>query len=281
MKIGIDINVKGISIAFVTNYPKEIDFLLEILNKNREYLELDKYDIKISYETIYTEEWIGIAIAYEIQKFQYVWEYLKLIIEKWVYWHKKRKILQRLTMLSNDIVSLGYISSALGFKEMKKLLNETFKKYKLKPKIDRELADELKFIIENHLEIWKREYKKRIMLMTTRTCHIITKFSKKYETVLKLEQLKSIERKYSINEKVKLMKWKYITWLIKGGLPQRVKIGLINPRETSSTCPICKNKLKQTEKWSIKYCKFCKRKWNRDVVAAINIAQKPVIHWIR
>jgi len=45
----------------------------------------------------------------------------------------------------------------------------------------------------------------------------------------------------------------------------------VDPKGTSSTCPICGEKLAPNGQWREKVCKKCNIVWNRDVVACLNL----------
>ena len=277
MKIGIDINVKNVTAAFLCRRIEELRELTSTLQKLSNYLNIEKHQMVKKETEANTSEWIAIIVKYEIKDFKYPHEYIRPFIETWIYYNKKR--IKRLTAISHDIVNIGYATRNAGHGKIKETLVKLFRKYNLKLKVDREIAEELKWEIQERLREWKGNYKKRIRIAINRLTHTITLLSRRTDVIVKLEALKGIDKRYGINEKVKIMRWRYVTRLVRNGTPKEVKVGLVDPRGTSSLCPVCRNRLLKIT-WERKYCKTCRRKWDRDVVAAINIALKPTIQWL-
>lgn len=119
--------------------------------------------------------------------------------------------------------------------------------------------------------------------MITKVCRIISRIARDQEinrVIVKLEELSGIEEKYKVNVKLKRMRWRSITRLVCGGVTKGVGVGLIDPRGTSSKCPVCGSGLKSYG-WEVKKCPQCKRKWNRDIVAGILISIAKVRKWLK
>ena len=277
MKIGIDINVKNITAAFLCERIEEFKELTSTLQKLSNYLNIEEHRLVKKEIGANINKWIAVIIKYEIKDFEYPYEYIRPFIESWIYYNKKR--IKRLTTISHNIVNIGYATRNAGHKKVKETLIELFRKYNLKLKIDREIAEELKQVIQERLREWKGNYKKRIRIAINRLTHIITLLSRRTDIIVKLEALKGIDKKYKINEKVKVMRWRYVTRLVRNGTPKEVKVGLIDPRGTSSLCPVCRNRLLEIT-WEKRYCRACRKEWDRDVAASINIALKPTIQWL-
>ena len=157
-------------------------------------------------------------------------------------------------------------------RETRRVLRELFNDYRLKYRLENEMAEELAFIIEDYETEWLELYKMRVKLMTTKVCHIINHLE---EATVKLEELRGIEEKYWTNVKLKRMRYRHVTQLVCGGVSKGITVGLVDPRGTSSECPICRSRLR-SHGWETKYCPICRREWNRDIVAGILISVSPV-----
>ena len=226
---------KNIIAAFLCKRVEELRELTNILQKLSNYLNIEKHRIVKKETEANTSKWIAVIVKYEIKDFKYPHEYIRPFIETWIYYNKKR--IRRLTTISHDIVNIGYTTRSTGHRKVKETLVKLFRKYNLKLKIDREIAEELKWEIEERLREWKGNYKKRIRIAINRLTHTIALLSRRTDIIVKLEALKGIDKRYGINEKVKVMRWRYITRLVRNGTPKEVKVGLVDPKEHRPYAP--------------------------------------------
>jgi len=90
------------------------------------------------------------------------------------------------------------------------------------------------------------------------------------------EGLKGIRKRFNFNNILdrRLHSWSfrklqhYIEYKAKlEGLP----VVFVNPKNTSSRCPICGGRLTPNEQWREKVCKKCEIVWNRDIVGCLNL----------
>jgi len=293
VNVGIDINVKGLGVAFTCyDYETSVE-VYRLVDEHREYLaSLRKYGIAVEYyPMVYTSRFVSLPFRLYIREFKYPWDYIEPILRIWLRAHRREiRNWQRIyrpkfkpigrgkVRYTTPGRSIEYIAGrSIEPKETRRVLKDLFKEYGLKYRIENEMAEELAFIVEEYEAEWLYLYKMRIKLMTTKLCHLISHLKK---AVVKLEELRGVKEKYETNVKLKRMRWRHVTWLVCGGVSSGIAVGLVNPRGTSSQCPICRSWLK-TYGWETKYCPICGREWNRDATAGINISIKPVKVWLK
>jgi len=293
--VGIDINVKGLGVAFTCYDHETMARVYRLVDEHREYLaKLGKYGIAVEYyPMVYTSRFVSLPFRLYIKNFKYPWDYLEPILRIWVRAHRRgirewqriyrpkfKPIGRGRVRYTTPGRSIEYIAGrSIEPRETRLVLRELFKNYRLKYRLEKEMAEELAFIIEDYETEWLELYKMRVKLMTTKLCHIINHLEEA-KTVVKLEELKGIEERYRTNVKLKRLRYRHVTWLVCGGVSSGIAVGLVNPKNTSSQCPICRSWLK-TYGWETKYCPICGREWNRDATAGINISIKPVKVWLK
>ncbi len=106
--------------------------------------------------------------------------------------------------------------------------------------------------------------------------NIIVEKAKQSNCGIILEDLKNIRKHINYGRKMnrRLHSWNfrqlqsYIEYKAKlNGIP----VVYVNPKGSSSHCPICGEKLAPNGQWSEKLCRKCEIIWNRDVVACLNL----------
>jgi len=293
--VGIDINVKGLGVAFTCYDHETMARVYRLVDEHREYLaKLGKYGIAVEYyPMVYTSRFVSLPFRLYIKNFKYPWDYLEPILRIWVRAHRRgirewqriyrpkfKPIGRGRVRYTTPGRSIEYIAGrSIEPRETRRVLKDLFKNYGLEYRLENEMAEELAFIIEEYEGEWLERYKLAVKLMTSKVCHVISHL-KTVKTVVKLEELRGIEEKYRECTKVGRMRWRYVTWLVCGGVSSGIAVGLVNPGGTSSECPICRSRLR-TYGWEKKYCPVCRREWNRDVVAGVLISIKPVKIWLR
>jgi len=290
--VGIDVNVKGLGVAFTCYDYGTFTEVYRLLDEHRDYLAgLGRYGIAVEYyPMVYTGRFVSLPFRLYIREFKYPWDYIEPILRIWVRAHRRgirnwqriyRPKFKRMGRRVKHIVpgrSIDYIAGwSIEPRETRRLLKKLFRSSGLKYRVGDEIAEELVFIIREYEAEWLERYKLAVKLMTSKVCHVISHLE---EAVVKLEELRGIEEKYRECTKVGRMRWRYVTWLVCGGVSSGISVGLVNPRGTSSKCPICRSQLR-TYGWEKKYCPMCRREWNRDAMAGVNISVKPVIEWLR
>ena len=298
VKIGIDINVKGLGVAFTCYDHETMARVYRVVKEYEEHLaKLRKYGIIVEYHpVVYTSKFVSLPLRLYIRNFKYPWDHLRSILEIWVRahwreirnwqrWNKPRykRIKGRIKYIKPG-KSIDYIvRRSIEPGETKRVIREVFRKYKLGYRIENRMAEELAFIVHEHEREWLKQYKMRVGLMITKVCRIVSRIARDQEitrVVVKLEELRGIEKKYKINVKLKRMRWRSITRSVCIGVTKGVEVGLVDPGGTSSECPICRNRLKSYG-WERKYCPVCRREWNRDAIAGVLISIKPVKVWLK
>ena len=298
VNVGIDINVKGLGVAFTCyDYETSVE-VYRLVDEHREYLaSLRKYGIAVEYyPMVYTSRFVSLPFRLYIREFKYPWDYIEPILRIWLRAHRREirnwqrtyrpryKRTGRRVEYIKPGKSIDYIvRRSIEPGETKRVIREVFRKYKLGYRIENRMAEELAFIVHEHEREWLKQYKMRVGLMITKVCRIVSRIARDQEitrVVVKLEELRGIEEKYKVNVKLKRMRWRSITRSVCIGVTKGVGVGLIDPGGTSSECPICRSRLR-TYGWERKYCPVCRREWNRDIVAGINISIKPVKVWLK
>jgi len=298
VNVGIDINVKGLGVAFTCYDHETMARIYKVVKEHDEHLtKLGKYGIAVEYyPVVYTTKFVSLPLRLYIKNFKYPWDHLRPVLEIWVRAHRReirnwqrwnrpryKRIKGRIKYIEPG-KSIGYIvRRSIEPGQAKRVIREVFRKYKLGYRIEDEMADELAFIVEEHEREWLEQYKMRVGLMITKICHIISLIARDQEitrVVVKLEELRGIDKKYRINVKLKRMRWRDVTRLVCGGISKRIAVGLVNPKATSSKCPVCNTWLRGYG-WELKKCPQCKREWNRDIVAGILISIAKVRKWLK
>jgi len=291
--VGIDVNVKGLGVAFTCYDHETMARVYRLVDEHREYLaKLGKYGIAVEYyPMVYTSRFVSLPFRLYIKNFKYSWDYLEPILRIWVRAHRRgirewqRMYKPKFKPIGRGRVkyttpgrSIEYVAGrSIEPRETRLVLRELFNDYRLKYRLEEETAEELAFIIEDYETEWLELYKMRVKLMTTKLCHIINHLK---TATVKLEELRGIEERYRTNVKLKRLRYRHVTWLVCGGVSSGISVGLVNPKNTSSQCPICRSWLK-TYGWETKYCPICGREWNRDATAGVNISIKPVKVWLK
>ncbi|MCE4607699.1 MAG: zinc ribbon domain-containing protein [Caldisphaeraceae archaeon] len=72
------------------------------------------------------------------------------------------------------------------------------------------------------------------------------------------------------NRNISKQNWKGIIWLMR----YKANVRLVDPRYTSSTCPMCGGKLIKLRKGRVLKCKKCGLELNRQLYGAINVYLK-------
>ncbi len=121
-----------------------------------------------------------------------------------------------------------------------------------------------------------RRERNRVKDVLHKVSKTIMEFAKVRGCGIILEDLKGIRKRIDYNRVLnrRLHSWSfrklqsYIEYKAKlEGLP----VVYVNPKDTSSRCPICEGKLSSNGTWRIKICEKCGVVWNRDFVACLNL----------
>ena len=126
------------------------------------------------------------------------------------------------------------------------------------------------------LQEYGRREKNRVKDILHKVSKTIVEFAKFKDSGIILEDLKGIRKRIDYNRIMnrRLHNWSfrklqsYIEYKAKlNGIP----VVYVNPKGSSSHCPICGEKLAPNGQWREKKCIKCKITWNRDVVACLNL----------
>ena len=91
VNVGIDINVKGLGVAFTCyDYETSVE-VYRLVDEHREYLaSLRKYGIAVEYyPMVYTSRFVSLPFRLYIKNFKYPWDYIEPILRIWVRAHRR------------------------------------------------------------------------------------------------------------------------------------------------------------------------------------------------
>ena len=129
---------------------------------------------------------------------------------------------------------------------------------------------------KNLLVKYGNREKNRVRDELHKIANVIVEKAKQSNCGIILENLKNIRKNINYGRRLnrRLHSWNfrllqfYIEYKAKlNGIP----VVYVNPKGTSSHCPICGDKLAPNGQWREKVCKKCGIVWNRDVVACLNL----------
>jgi len=97
---------------------------------------------------------------------------------------------------------------------------------------------------------------------------------------VKLEDLRGLERKAVHTAYLRRWPRARLLRLALSCTPPWTGVALVNPRATSSVCPICGGRLRRKGYRKL-VCAECGRSWHRDEAAAVNIALAEISELVR
>ena len=134
---------------------------------------------------------------------------------------------------------------------------------------------ELSYLLRRASATWTRLYKIRLRNACSLVAGITSRLSRIGSTVVKIEDLSSINRKASHFDKTK--RWAYSTLkkILLYSTSRRVKVYEVDPAYTSTLTPCCRARARRRN-YKTLICPKCGKIWDRDIMAAINIIHAPV-----
>jgi putative transposase len=114
---------------------------------------------------------------------------------------------------------------------------------------------------------------------------LVAKLASRHYSIIVLEDLERLEnsnkKNREFNKKLGLWFYRRIQFCIEYEAKERnIKVIKINPRGTSSKCPICSDKLVK-DRYRILRCRRCNFIGDRDVIATINLYEKYIFKYSR
>ena len=125
----------------------------------------------------------------------------------------------------------------------------------------------LKSIVSNHGKREKNRAKDFVHKLTTQLAKIFPKVEHGFED---LEKRGMYNRRKKHNRDVAKQNWKMIIQY----MSYKSKVKLVNPENTSSTCPMCGDRMLKLRKGQVVKCKKCGLVLDRQLCGAINIYLK-------
>jgi len=122
----------------------------------------------------------------------------------------------------------------------------------------------VKLIVTRHGEREKSRAKDFVHKLTT---ELANKFPDAIHGFEDLDKSGMYDRSKKHNRDINKQNWKQIVQC----MSYKSEIKLVNPRNTSSTCPICGGKMIKLQKGQVVKCKKCKIELDRQLCGAINI----------
>ena len=104
--------------------------------------------------------------------------------------------------------------------------------------------------------------------------------ARRYRVLVKLEDLRGLERKAVHTAYLRRWPRARLLRLALSCTPPWTGVALVNPRATSSVCPLCGGRLRRKGYRKL-VCAECGRSWHRDEAAAVNIALAEISELVR